>query len=241
MAFSMTTAQYAAITSDFDRYRQVYEMFSGNTDAQYEVFCLDHLNQTIARLEDELAQRQHELRQRLDSLLDHVANGGQFLQTLFLGITGSLSGEDILSTSSYNRHDLMRNRFATPVSSPPQFPLPECTSPSGSKRNPIVVQDDDGWVQIPMKGPGETSRILRSRFSPSIPIPTSSNSNLLLPSPFQIHRTSIAKDDDDDDSYSFCSCCLQTGHLAIHCPLHECQHCRLLAPGHKASDCQYLF
>lgn len=241
MAFSMTTAQYAAITSNFDRYRQVYEMFSGNTDAQYEVFCLDHLNQTITRLEDELARRRHESRRRLDSLLDHDANGGQFLQTLFFGTTGSLSGEDILSTSSYNQHDSMRNRVATPVSSPPQFPLMGCTSPSGSKGNPIVVQDDDGWVRIPMKGLGETSRIIRSCFPPSIPIPTSSDLNLLLPSPSQIQRTSTAKDDDDDDIYSFCSCCLQTGHLTIHCPLHECQHCRLLAPGHKASDCQYLF
>lgn len=274
MALPMTTAQYAAFTSNFDRYRQVYEMFAGNTDAQYEVFSLDHLSRTITRLEYELAQRRGESRRRLDSLLDHDADGGQFLRTLFLEHTSSLSDRGILSTSSssYNPHDptgrsgtrtahltfmgqqKTRNEISVPVSSPPQSPpLPRHTSLSGTKENPIVVEDGDDWAQISATRLGETSRILTSYSSHSLPISTPSDpkSNpvggpfppLPLSSPFQIQGTSTLMDGDgdDDDGYLFCSYCLHTGHSMIYCSQYECDHCRLLAPGHKANDCQYLF
>lgn len=66
----MTAEHYAALTSTYDYYREVYEMFSGNHDAQYEVYRLDQVNRTIARLEDELEIQRREARQRLDSLLE---------------------------------------------------------------------------------------------------------------------------------------------------------------------------
>jgi hypothetical protein len=245
MAFSMTTAQYATFTTDFDRYRQVYEMFAGNTDAQYEVFSLDHLNRTIAQLEYELAQRQCESRQRLDSLLDHDANGGQFLRTLFLEHTSTLSDGDILSasssssTSSYNPNDLAGTSCMHS-----SLPLPRHTSPGDTKENPMVLEDDDGWTQNSATGLRETSRVFR-RFSPhSSPISTSSDLPLplLLPSPFLIQKAPMVVDDDgdDDDGHPFCSCCLCVEHPTIYCSQYECRNCRLLAPGHKANDCQYL-
>jgi hypothetical protein len=66
----MTTEHYAALTSTYDYYQEVYEMFSGNRDAQYEVYRLDQVNRMIARLEDELEIQRQEARQRLDSLLE---------------------------------------------------------------------------------------------------------------------------------------------------------------------------
>jgi hypothetical protein len=58
------------LASTYDYYREVYEMFSGNRDAQYEVYRLDQVNRMIARLEDELEIQRQEARQRLDSLLN---------------------------------------------------------------------------------------------------------------------------------------------------------------------------
>jgi hypothetical protein len=113
MASSMTTTQYAALTSTFEYYQQVYEMFPGNREAQYEVYRLDQVNQTIARLEDELDNQRQEARQRLDSLLEHDKNDDYALHTL------------VYETCLFDGDRLMpfqRHNHSTPLTSQHRLP-----------------------------------------------------------------------------------------------------------------------